>query len=418
MPHPHYVIIGNGPAGVTAAETLRGVSPRARIVLVGDEPGPPYARMAIPYLLEGRIAEAGTHLRKDAEHWTRLGIELFQDRAEAVDPEQNRVILQHHGALHYDGLLIASGSRPVVPDIPGVRLPGVHTCWTLADARGIIQRATSGSRVVLMGAGFIGSIILESLVRRGIKLTVVEAEGRMVPRMLDPQAGAMLRDWCEERGVRIRLGTRVREILPGQGDVSLSIRLDDDTPLDADLVITAVGVRPNTGFLQGSGISLGKSGMQVDRHLRTGVPNIFAAGDVAEGPDIGGGYSVHAIQPTAAEHGRIAALNMAGLETPYRGSLNMNVLDTLGLISASFGRWDGDADGESVENLDRRAFRYLRLRFNGECLVGAVSVGHTEHLGVLRGLIHGRVPLGHWKPRLLENPARLMEAYLQSARII
>ncbi len=198
------------------------------------------------------------------------------------------------------------------------------------------------------------------------------------------------------------------------GDQGLVVVLDDGTELEADLVISAAGVRPNTGFLDGTGIEI-EAGIRVDRHMQSSVKDIYAAGDVAEGRDFSTGeYQVHAIQPTAAEHGRVAALNMAGHTTEYPGSLGMNVLDTLGLISSSFGQWMGTEGGESAELADADGYRYLNLQFDGDVLVGAITLGWTQHVGVLRGLIQGKTPLGKWKARLMEDPTKIMEAYLES----
>ena len=124
---------------------------------------------------------------------------------------------------------------------------------------------------------------------------------------------------------------------------------------------------------------------------------------------------VHAIQPTAADHGRIAALNMAGGDATYKGSLIMNVLDTAGLISISFGHWQGVKGGVISESLDRPRYRYTRLTFEGDILVGALMLGRTDHVGVLRGLIQTRAPLGLWKQKLMADPNRVMEAYLACA---
>ncbi|PIW26198.1 MAG: FAD-dependent oxidoreductase, partial [Rhodospirillales bacterium CG15_BIG_FIL_POST_REV_8_21_14_020_66_15] len=135
----------------------------------------------------------------------------------------------------------------------------------------------------------------------------------------------------------------------------------------------------------------------------------------AQGPDFGGGFNVHAIQPTSTEHGRIAALNMAGRVTPYKGSLQMNVLDTAGLISTSFGDWEGGKGTDSAEALDRDRFKYLRLNFKDDVLVGALSLGRTDHMGVIRGLIQNRTRLGPWKDRLMADPHRIMEAYVAHA---
>jgi NADPH-dependent 2,4-dienoyl-CoA reductase/sulfur reductase-like enzyme len=141
-----HVIIGNGPAGVVAADTLRKADPQASIVLLGDEPEPPYGRMAIPYLLEGNIDEAGTHLRRDPEHFARQRIELRQARVSSVNTDASELALEDGDTLGFDHLLIATGSRPNRPPIPGIDDPRVQTCWTLADAREIAKRADKGAR--------------------------------------------------------------------------------------------------------------------------------------------------------------------------------------------------------------------------------------------------------------------------------
>lgn len=443
----NYIIIGAGPAGVIAAENLRKVDPTGSITLIGDEPEPPYSRMAIPYLLVENIEEPGTHLRKTAEHYTKLGIELLRDRVTALDTATKQVTLQSGGSRRYDRLLIATGSRPVRPPVTGMDLPGVHTCWTLADARGIVELAKPGAKVLLIGAGFIGCIVLEALASRKVDLTVVEMGDRMVPRMMNQTAGNMIKRWCESKGVRVYTSTQVtgvrentvtapaqdsneggflQNVLAVMGFGSrpaptpapaapahrLKVTLNNGEELDADLVIAAAGVKPNLEFLKGTGVET-KTGILVNPHFQTSVPDIYAAGDVAQGRDFSTGeFEVHAIQPTASEHGRVAAMNMAGRPTVYPGSLNMNVLDTLGLISSSFGAWMGVEGGEHVEAVDTERYRYINLEFKGDVLVGATSLGLTQHVGVLRGLIQGQVHLGAWKDKLMQDPTRVMEAYL------
>jgi NAD(P)H-nitrite reductase large subunit len=412
-----HVILGNGPAGVVAAEALRKLSPADTVTLVGDEPGPPYSRMAIPYLLMGDIEEPGTWLRKDPGHFERLGIALKEGRAAAVDAAKREVRLESGEVLGWDRLLVATGSRPNRPPIPGIDLPGVHPCWTLADARAIAARVRKGSRVVQMGAGFIGCIILEALASRGVELVVVEMGDRMVPRMMPPRASEMIRAWCEREGVHVVTGARVSAI--EQAGPALSVKLTDGQAWAADLVISATGVTPNTAFLEGSGVAC-DGGVLVDERMESSVKGIFAAGDVSRAPEFDTDRQIaYAIQPTAVEQARVAALNMAGREATSPGALAMNVLDTLGLVSVSFGQWHGvpHAQGGSwVEEMDRERFRYLRLEFRDDRLIGATSLGHTEHAGVIRGLIQGRVRLGEWREKLLANPSRLMEAYLACAQ--
>lgn len=409
-----HVIIGAGPAGITAAETLRQNDPEGRILVVGDEPEPPYSRMAIPYLLSRHIEESGTWLRDPAHHYAERGIEIQRARVERLDAQAHRLHLDDGSSRSYDRLLVASGSHPAVPPIPGVDLPGVHACWTLADARALMQRTDADSDVVLIGAGFIGCIILEALRARGVRLVVVEQGERMVPRMMNDKAGGLIRAWCERKGIRVHTGTGV-DAIEANGD-RLAVRLTDGTVLPAATVIAATGVRPNTAFLQGSGVNVA-NGIVVDQHMQSSVTDVYAAGDVAEGVDFSsGGNSVQAVQPTAVDHGRIAALNMAGRDAAFVGGLNMNVLDTLGLISSSFGLWMGVAGGEKAELYAPDDFRYVNLQFEEDRLIGASAVGLTEHVGVLRGLIQGRQRLGVWRQRLMADPTRIMEAYLATSQ--
>lgn len=302
------------------------------------------------------------------------------------------------------------------PPIEGSDLPGVHTCWTMADAANIVRLAEAGSHVVLLGAGFIGSIILESLVERRVNLTVVELGDRMVPRMMNATAGSMLKRWCESKGVNVRTSTSITRIERARDAAdnrdTLAVELSDGHKLPAHLVIIAAGVSANMGFLNGSGIKT-DAGILADSHLRTNHSNIFAAGDVAQGPDFStGGYSVHAVQPTAADHGRIAAINMTGGSASFKGSLIMNVLDTVGLVSCSFGNWQGVDGGEQAERVDEAGFRYANLQFADDRLIGAITLGRTDWVGVLRGLIQTEVPLGPWKEMLMADPHRIAEAFI------
>jgi len=489
----HHVILGAGPAGVTAAETIRKTDPDCQITLVGGEPEPPYSRMAIPYLLAQDIDESGTYLRQTDGHYENLGIQYVHGRAASIDVAGKAIKLDDGGSIAFDKLLISTGATPVRPPIDGLDLPGVHHCWTMQDTRHIMATAQTGDPVVLMGAGFIGSIILEALVRRGVALTVVEMGDRMVPRMMDEVAGNMLKRWCEKKGVRVLTSTKIMSLssdgaaapaappqpapapaaaaptpaapaaapkkekygflqwlfgnpvrpedrpthnaapeaapapvaappvtpasLAPVGASSapggmLSVQLDNGESIPAKLVVVAAGVRSNIDFLEGSGIKT-EEGIWVDEYLQTNVPDIYAAGDVAEGIDLSTGErEMLAIQPVAVEHGRVAGQNMAGKSTYHRGSLNMNVLDTLGLISSSFGSWMGVEGGESGRMVDEENDRYLRLEFSGDKLVGMQSVGTTEHVGMARGLIQTGLGLGEWKERLIASPARLPEAYV------
>ena len=363
----------------------------------------------------GDIGEPGTYLRKQPEHFSRLRIDRVDAQARHVDIAARTVTLDDGQTLTFDRLLLATGSHPVRPPIPGLDLPGVETCWTLADARAIAERARPGARVLQMGAGFIGCIIMEALQKRGVQLSVVEMGDRMVPRMMGPVAGGMIRDWCEQQGVQVFTGHKVERIERGEGD-AMKVHLSGGKVLDADLVISATGVRPAIGFLEDSGITC-LLGVLTDERMQTNVPGIYAVGDCAEAFDpFTGKTVVSAIQPNAAEQARVAALNMVGQDTTLKVVTQINVLDTLGLISTSFGNWQGVPGGEQAELTDTAAGRHLSLQFKDDVLIGCNSVGLTEHVGVMRGLVEGQVRLGEWKDVLLRDPLRLPEAYLACAQ--
>ncbi len=411
-----HIILGNGPAGVVAAETLRRAAPHDEIVMAGSEDAPPYSRMAIPYLLEGDIDESGTYLRKAPDYFAKLGVRELRGRAVSLDTEARRILFADGHFEDYDRVLVATGSHPVRPPIPGIEYPEVQTCWTLEDARAIARLAKSGSRVLQLGAGFIGCIIMESLAARGVELTVVEMGDRMVPRMMTPKAGGMIKSWVESKGIRVVTSAGVERIEREQGgDAPLQVKLSNGQTLPCDLVIVAAGVAPNVGFLETTAVQVAK-GVLVDDRMQTSVPGIYAAGDVAEAPDLfTGAHLVSAIQPNAADQARVAALNMAGREARMKGVLAINVLDTLGMISSSFGQWWGEKPengGAGVEHVDEAAGRYLSLQFKDDVLIGATSIGLTAHVGALRGLIQGQIRLGHWKDRLLQSPLHFFEAYV------
>jgi len=405
----NFVIIGAGSAGVRAAETLREKAADAVITLVSGEPGEPYSRMAIPYILSGAIDEQGAHQRRSPQHFETLRIRYLNRKVLQVHagPQGGQVELDDGTRLDYDRLLVATGSSPTLPDIPGTDLPGVVTCWTLDDARRIADRLAPGVRVVMLGAGFVAGVCMKPLVASGARLSVVAGRsGQILRSMMTPVGSRMLQRWLAGRGVEIITSGRTLGIEPGP-----RLRMDSRS-IDADLIILATGVHPNVAFLEGTGAEI-RSGVIIDEHMRTTVPCIYAAGDVAQGRDFSTGqWVVHALQPTATEHGRVAALNMAGADMPYRGSLSMNVLDTVGLVSHTFGLWQGAEGGDNAELVDDANFLYTRLCFDDDRLVGAITIGHPNNVGAIRGLIQSRRQLGAWKARLMQDPQQVMDAFV------
>ncbi len=412
-----HVIVGGGPAGVGAAETIReiegGVS---SITLISDEPA--YSRMVLPYYLAGEIPERHVLIGEEA-YFARQGIEtVFGKRVEGVDPQAHTLRLSDGSTLSYDKLLIATGSSAQRPPIPGVDQEGVYTFWTLDDARKVLAGGGGTPEVVLIGAGFIGFIVLNAMAKRGWRLSVVEVEDQVLPRMLDRKGAEAVEGWLRSRGIAVHIGVQVREI--SRSGSRLSLVLSSGAPLSADLVILATGIRPNVDFLSGCGLRMEGGAVVVDGRMQTSIPDIYAAGDVACGPDLlSGRPAVHAIQPTAVDHGRIAGANMAGREVRYPGSLLMNVLDVVGLHCVSFGLWRGEGrEVTTVFNAARPVYR--KYVWEEDRLVGALFVGPVDDVtmlndvGMVKGIIQAKKPLGRWAGYVRSHPTDLRRAYVAS----
>jgi NADPH-dependent 2,4-dienoyl-CoA reductase/sulfur reductase-like enzyme len=287
--------------------------------------------------------------------------------------------------------------------------------WTLADANTL--RAATGRDVVVVGAGFIGLIILDALLKRGCRVRFLEIAPQILPRMLDEAVAGLVAAHLRERDVELLTDTGLESVERRQG--RLHLKLAGGTALECDQLVMATGIRANTEFLEGSGIA-SEAGILVGEQLETSAPAVFAAGDVAQGPDLlAGGTAVHAIQPTAIDHGRVAGANMAGQGVPYSGSLAMNVLHTRDLESCSFGLWHGDGhECTVVENSGDRIYR--KYVWDDDRLVGGALVGPTaavsgvNDVGMLKGLIQSGVALGPWKDYLQQNPLDLRRAFVAS----
>ena len=322
MPTRH-LIVGGGTAGINAIRTLREEENGAasEVVLVSAER--PYSRMVLPYYLGRSIAESHVFTATPAG-LAQWGVTAHLGRrAVALDARASALTLDDGTVLAYDDCLIATGSSAVRPRIPGAEGPGVHTFWTLDDAQGVMRQIAAGSHVVLVGAGFIAFTILNAILALGARLTIVEIAPRILPRMVDEAGAALVEAWLRRQGVEVRTAATITTIEEAGGRRRL--RFADGSEMAADVVLMATGIRTNLEWLQGSEVRVNR-GIVVDDHLRSSVPNVYAAGDVAEGADlVTGAPEVHAIEPTAMEHGRIVGANMAGRDRAYRGSLLMKI---------------------------------------------------------------------------------------------
>jgi len=411
-----HLIIGGGTAGINAIRTLREEeSEKSEITLVSAEK--PYSRMVLPYYLDRSIAESHVYTAT-ARVLADWGVKPHLGRkAAALDVKASVCTLDDGTKVEYDDCLIATGSSPVKAPVPGADGRAVHSFWTLDEARAVVAEITRGSHVVMVGAGFIAFTILNSILALGAKLTIVEVAPRILPRMIDDTGAGLVEAWLKKHGVAIRTGVKLTKIAEAKGRKQL--KFASGTDLVADVVIMATGIKTNLDWLKGSGVLINR-GVVVDDHLRSSVPNVYAAGDIAEGRDrVTGEPAVHAIEPTAQEHGRIAGANMAGKDVRYRGSLIINIVEVCHLDVASFGAWD-DAKAESAAGLQADRPAYRKLLWRGDRLTGAIILGPssdiwtTNDVGMLKGLVQSGVSLARWKAHLKKNPFDVKPAFIAS----
>jgi NAD(P)H-nitrite reductase large subunit len=415
-----HAIVGGGTAGINAIRTIREEeSERSEITLVAAER--PYSRMVLPYYLDRSIAESHvyTATAKVLADW---GVKTFVGRrATSLDTRASALTLDDGTRVEYDDCLIATGSSPVRAPVAGADGAHVHSFWTLDEAKAVIADVQAGTHVVMVGAGFISFTILNSILRLGAKLTIIEIAPQILPRMVDATAAGLVQSWLERHGVTIQTNTTVTAIedVPGRAGkpARKRVRLQKGADIVGDVVVMATGIRTNLDWLKDAGLQINR-GVVVDDHLRSNVENVYAAGDVAEGRDcVTGTAAVHAIEPTAQEHGRVVGANMAGKDVAYRGSLLANIVEVCHLDVASFGAWD-DASAESVTGLRADRSLYRKLLFRGDRLTGAIILGPssdiwtTNDVGMLKGLVQSGVGLGPYKAHLQRNPFDVKTAFI------
>lgn len=337
------VIIGGVAAGAGAAARLRRLDEKAEIILVERGEYISYANCGLPYHLGGEIADRGSLLVMPEKSFAaRFNVDVrTRHEAVAIDKAAKTVAIRGPDGKtvveSYDKLLLATGSSPIVPPIPGVDDPRVRRLWTIPDMDAIDKLAGSGARsAVVVGGGFIGLETAENLRERGMEVTLVEFMPQILPT-LDREMTAPLAAEMARLGIALELGRKVVAIVPGKDTVTAE--LDDGRALAAELVVMSVGVRPNTTLAKEAGLTLGDRGhIVVDEYLRTSDPDIYAAGDAIEVQDpLLGGKTAIPLAGPANKQGRIAADNIHGGTSRYRGSMGAAILKLGGLAAASVG---------------------------------------------------------------------------------
>ena len=401
-----YLIIGQGIAGTTAAETLRRLDPDAAITMITAERDSLYSRIDLPDVIQGRITPAAAELRSPADFAARGIACRMGERVEAVLADRRVVKLASGEQLFYDKLLLATGSLPVVPRLAGLDARGIFTLWTLADARRIVDAAKSARTVVVVGAGLIGLKAALALKASGAAVTVVEKLPRAMPRQLDDASARMLAERLAGKGLKLTFGREVTGIRTEAGAVR-GVELDGDA-LEAEMLILAIGVRPDVTLAAQAGVAV-RRGIIVDAQQRTSMPEIFAAGDVAECVDrLTGAAVVPATWPVAVEQGRVAAANMAGGTARFDGAMAMNSVELAGLPMVSVGEIEGEGGDVVLFREDAATYRKVVVR-DGR-LRGFICLGDIRPAGLLAGLL--------WRQAEISTPERLLSPTLSFADLM
>lgn len=404
MTEKQYVVIGDGPAGLNAAEILRTKDPESKILVIGQEPGWPYSPTVLPYYLSGKIKERDLYLAGE-DYFKNRKIDLIRGNgAVSVSPEEERVLLKDGSSYPYKALILAQGARPSIPDLPGLKKSNPLVLRTLSDAKHLKVKARKASKAIILGAGLIGMQTAQSLSELGLSVSVVEVMGQVLPGYFDQKAARIIQTVYESHRVTFHLSTRIDEVAFGKGGYLLSIR--GQKALQAPLLLVATGVSPNIEILRGSGIELDR-GVLVDSTMRTNIPNIFAAGDVAQAEGFWGeGKVSQPILIHAVDQGRMAAASALGEKIAHSGNISMNLFHFFGHLGLSIGLVaPGDRDRfEVYETHHPSKKKYLRFVFEEDRLVGVMAINTVLDPGILLQMIRRRISLNGEKKEFLRRP--------------
>jgi NAD(P)H-nitrite reductase large subunit/ferredoxin len=379
----HVVVVGNGIAGVTAADHVRRRHATCAIDLVAREPYHLYNRMALTRLIYGRSAMQTLSLTREGWYDDKRITPWLNTQVVAIDREQRHVVLGTGESLPYDRLILAAGSSTFVPPIKGFGANGSFVLREAADAmriRAYVQERGC-RRAIVVGGGPLGLEAAYALKKLGLHVTVLEINPRLMRRQLDERAAEMLARYLEGLGLEILLGQESAAVEAAHGRV-VGVRLVDGTILDADLFLLSAGIVPNAAVAREAGLAVDR-GVVVDGRMNTTDPWIFAAGDVAEYQKV-----VMGLWPTAVEQAKVAATNAVGGDDLYAGTIPVTILKVTGVDLMSVGRFEAeDPDELEIVLEDTAAIGYRKLVIGKGKIVGAILLGYPlEAPGVVRAV--------------------------------
>jgi len=390
-----YLIIGNGVAGARAAVRIREKDPEGEIDVFTGEAYPFYYRVRFPELVAGEVTpqEITIHT-KEFYQGKNISLHLEEPVVE-VRPDRREVVSEIGRTYSYDLMLLATGGNAFVPPIQGNEKKGVFTLRTMKDAIEIKSFSEKIRQAILIGGGLVGLEIGGALLRRGIKVAVIEHNPRILPRQMDPEGAQILQAKMESMGFTFFLNGQSEEIL-GKEQVE-GIRLKDGRVVEGQMAIISAGVKPNIQLAKEMGLEV-KNGIVVNDRLETRAEGIFAAGDVAEHKG-----RVYGIWPAAQRQGEIAGTNMAGGNEIYRGTVISNTLKVVGIDLTSTGEIDPEGKFECVVRSDRENCNYCKVTFKEDKIVGCILLGDTRGKKELLGAVERGANMKEIKDSLLKE---------------
>ena len=392
-----YVIIGNSAAAIGCVSGIRTVDGESSITLISDEPHFTYSRPLISYWLKGKVTDDKMYYRSSDFYEKNNCTAILGKKAEKIDTDAKKVVLEDGSTVEYDKLLVATGSSPFVPPVEGMNdAKNAFTFLNWDSAKAVKEAVNKDSKVVIMGAGLIGLKAAEGLHEVCDDITVVDLADRVLPSILDASGAGMVQKHIEKEGIKFLLNDAASAVKEN------TIVLKSGKELAYDVLIVAVGVRPNTGLIKDAGGEVNR-GIITDNHQATSLTDVYSAGDCTESLDICTGQSkILALLPNAYFQGETAGINMAGGNQTFDTAMPMNAIGFFGLHMLTAGAMEGECFEEIDEN------NYKRMFFSDGLLKGFILIGEIDRAGIYTSLIREKTPMDQINSNLLKVNPQLM----------
>lgn len=390
----HYVIIGNGVAGINAAHTLKNRDNNAEITIVSYESDNHFSRTALMYVFCGQLSDRCIE-PYERDHYEKMGFKRIRDKVIRLDSSGKILYMESGQNISYDRLLIASGSLPVMHDWPGINYDGVGNFVTWQDLEWLREKAKSAKKAVVVGGGLIGIETVEILLHAGLEVSFLIREDYYWPIALNKKEGDLITEHLTDHGVEIRLKTEFGEVLGENGKV-VGIKTGEGEKIDCDLVVFCIGVRPQTDWLKESGLELDeRGGIIVNEHLETNLPDIWAAGDCTSVVWFNGVRRPEQLWYTGRDQGKIAGWNIYGDKKNYKRGTFYNSAKFFDIEYTTVGLVNFNFEGEQEILLrEKDKFKTVRLVYlPDKTVIGCNMLGRRWNHEILISWIEARKKL-------------------------